>query len=67
MVRGQACQWALTHSGIWDGGSLEGGDCCLTQHLGELGHTLASDAVALETVSEEQSIHGERASVSNGL
>ena len=43
------------------GGSLEGGYFCLAQHLSELGHTLGSDAVALETVSEEQSIHGERA------
>ena len=49
------------------GGSLEGGYFCLAQHLSELGHTLASDAVALETVSEEQSVNGERASVSNGL
>ena len=56
----------MTHSGTGGGGSPEAGDFGLAQHLGELGHTLVSDVVVVETVSEEQSGYGEKASVSWG-
>ena len=55
-----------TQANTRGGGSLEDGDFRLTQDLGELGHTLVSDVVAFETVSEEQSGYGEKASVSRG-
>ena len=43
-------------AGLGPGGGslLEGGDFCLAQHLGELGDTLNSNAVAVETVRRSE-------------
>ena len=49
---------------LWRGGALKVCDVRLFEDGGELGGTLVSDVVVLQTVSEEQSGDGERSGVS---
>ena len=44
-----------TQADTCGGGALEGGNFCLAQHLGELGHALISDTVFSETTSQGRS------------
>ena len=44
-----------TQADTCGGGSLEGGELCLAQHLSKLGHTLVSDTIPGKTASEGRS------------